>query len=565
MSDQTQPLEISNATLLGYSQRNEYFGSDIGFKKVVELSVSCVSSDISNQSGVGADSLNVFNLLEGKKDYANLIINGKEFGNAKITSFSTQESDMVNSVSCSISFLIHQSFDTISSLTGYYADYASADFDGSLFDSFSDSVSLDNGQNSTSFSRSIRIQANNSLNIDNIPDLIRSYIKDILNFGTFSFPDLTAFNEDIEDLTNSSFKKFIRETVDETSMNFSFEESLSAGNVQGDYSIIATQNYNLSENGIATVSEDGEILGLTSPRIDAAEAGYAIELENAKTRISNMFSQYNDGGCQDLNRDSSGDPIFFTKSKTIDTFRGNIQYGVTANNDPKYANGEGETWEYTITLNFNGVHYDSTESGTVTGGGNRIYDKDGGSNLNLYPKYISAKTYFESFVLPDMNSRIKATLPNPCPNPTTRSETHSPRPGTISYSRSFSSNPIYSLNGGIAKKVERESSITSSVPTKQVFVSLNPSSQKQIVQELTSPTPLSISNSINIIGYRINFSDELSKMIELGELARDQISFLGKEDVIKYLASAQYSYKGANDVVFNLSSSHVGGVDSCQT
>jgi hypothetical protein len=93
---QEAPLVIDNASLLGYSQDTQYFGSDIGFKKTIELSIQCISSDVSNQSGVGADSKTLFSLLEDKKDYSQLIINGTDYGNAKITSFSTESEDMVN-------------------------------------------------------------------------------------------------------------------------------------------------------------------------------------------------------------------------------------------------------------------------------------------------------------------------------------------------------------------------------------------------------------------------------------------------------------------------------------
>jgi hypothetical protein len=93
---------------------------------------------------------------------------------------------------------------------------------------------------------------------------------------------------------------------------------------------------------------------------------------------------------------------------------------------------------------------------------------------------------------------------------------------------------------------------------------LNPSNSRQIVQALDTSSNLGVSNTVNIIGYRINFTDELSKMIEFGELARDQIQFIGTQNAIKYLNSCSYRFKGANDVVFSLSSNHLGGDDSCQ-
>ena len=83
---QAAPLYIEGATLLGYSQSIEYFGSDIGFKKNIEITVECVSDDITG----GPSSTSVFSLVDGVKDYGDLFINGQGFGPAKLTSFSVR-------------------------------------------------------------------------------------------------------------------------------------------------------------------------------------------------------------------------------------------------------------------------------------------------------------------------------------------------------------------------------------------------------------------------------------------------------------------------------------------
>ena len=565
-----QPLVITNATLLSFSQSVDYFGGDIGFKKTKQIKITCSSSDISNQHGVSTESKDLFELLKNKRDYSSLTINGKEFGNAKIVSFSTEAEDMVNSLSCSIDFLIHESFGDLSTLTGYYADYGNANIEGSIINSFSDSIQLQSGENSSSYDRSISIQANNSLNIENLTDVVKGYVKDILDYSVFSFPDLTAFQEDIHDLTSRSFKKLVTETIDEIALSFSFRESLNVGNVVGDYSLVNTQTLTTDSNGIVTVSEQGEIQGLTEPRIDAAEAGYATQIAASKTRLSDMFTQHALGSCRDLNTDSGGSIILFTKGKTIDTFQGNISYNVSANNDPKYES-DSATWEYTIVSNFDGTHTNATEQGSIEGLGNLIYDKDGGSNLDVYPKYIKAKDVFEQTVLPgdggvlqNIDDRIKDLVPDSCPKPISRSETHSPRKGVISYSRSFSNNPIYAENDGIAKKIESSTAFKDALPNVATYVSLNPENSREIVQKLNTLSNVQISNSVNILGYRINFNDEYSKMIEMGNLAKSKVSLLDLSSAIKYLESCSYNYKGANDVQFSLSTSHVGGEDSCQ-
>tara|TARA_R110000822_G_scaffold110654_6_gene241019 strand:+ start:48270 stop:49964 length:1695 start_codon:yes stop_codon:yes gene_type:complete len=562
---QAAPLVIDNATLLGYVQSIEYFGGDIGFKKTVEVSVECASSDISDTWGVSSGSKDIWSLLDFKKDYGELTINGKPFGAAKITSYSVPQDDMINSTKCTISFIIHQPYDDITSLSGYYADYADASLKGEILNSFSDTLSLDRGENSTSFSRSIDIELNKSLNIENSSNLVRNYVREILGFSTFSWPDLSAFEGEINDLNSLTFKKFTTESIDEIGLKFSFEESLSTGNVQGDYSLVCSQSSSTNQSGITTVSESGSIEGLTSPKIDAAYAGYDLELVNARLRIQGLFDYYNEG-CSPLVLGDTGDILFFAKGRTINEYEGVIEYNFSATNDPKYKNGDGEAWEYTISVSDDGTFQSSTEEGTVTGRG-RVYDREAGTNLDVYVKYTNAKDFFVSTVLPDMDSRISAQISDPSPKNISRKETHAPRSGTISYSRSFSNHPRFARNGtgagNLVKTVDWDVSVGHGIPIKSRFISLNPSNAKEIIQERGTKSLTSVGNSIRILGYRIPWADEYTEYQRLGDIAKDHLNLVNMETEIDILQSCSFQYKGANDHIFTLSTSHAGGEAAC--
>jgi hypothetical protein len=577
---QAAPIYVNNATVLGYSQEVQYFGGDIGFKKTVSLDIKCVVTDLTNSSGASVASKNLMEFLNDSQDYSEVVLNGRQMGPAKVVDFSIDSADMVNSASCSISFLIHETYDDLSALSSniYYADYAGSlpisDF-GQILDSFSDSISLSRGNNETSYSRNISISANKSLNIQKLGDVIKEFVRGVLAFGTFSFPDFSGSEADISDLADpaNNFKKFITETVDDTSNTYTFQESLNAGNIAGNYSVVVSDTYARDQNGIETVSENGSIIGLTDPRISAAEAGYVIELANADARMKAFYlARRFSSSCPALNTDASGNLIFFTKGKTTNTFEGTITYTLTSNNDPSYKDGDGEKWEYTITLDSDGVYETANEQGTINGKGNVKYDGTK-TGLERYTKYQTAKDFFETGapgILTGMNARITALIdgdPFPVsPKPTRRTESHAPRQGVITYSRSFSNNPTYQKNDAtnLIKKLTASSTLTSTVPITHEFVALAPNAERKIVQEQSTESLSTASSTITAVAYRIDPASEKSQLTRIGNIAKGEINLVTEMDGdTDYMGSAGFSLSSLNDVIFTLNTSYNGGIGSC--
>ena len=582
--DQGPQICVSNATVLGYTQDIEYFGSDIGFKKTITLDISCASTEISNSEGVSLAAKELLELLNSAQDYSEIEINKKEMGAGKVTGFSLPpDSDMVNVARCTISFLIHGEYDDIRDLGGYYEDYAEAapkDF-GQILDSFTDSISLSRGNNSTTYNRNISISANKSLNITELGDVIKSFVQDVLQFGTFCWPDFSEDEEDINKLPDpeNEFKKFITETSDETSNTYTFRESLQATNIQNSYSSIITHSYTRTQNGIETVTENGAIIGLTDPRIDAAEDAYDIEFDKASDRMKGFYDKVgHHGDCPELNTLDGGGLLFLKHGKVTNTFEGTINYSLEANNDPTYKDGQGEKWEYTVTLDSDGVYQTATEQGSINGSGHIKYDPDEGDprkGLEKYIKYQTAKTFLVDEVFKndnkDLNDRITALIDTSehdvSPEPTRRTESHAPRQGVITYTRSFSNNPIFQLNGDddLIKKLETSATLQSTVPITHTFVSLRPDNEKMIIQEQSTESLSTVNSTINAVAYRIDAEDERNELNRIGELVKGRVDFVPDEmdgDTV-YMNAATFSFLSLNDVSFTLNTSYNKGIGSC--
>ena len=607
---QGPPIYVGNATVIGYNHAVEYFGSDIGFKKTVNLDLRCTLTDINNKEGAAPGVESFLTFLNTSQDYSNLYINGMlQEGTAKVVSFSVDSGDMVNEAECSISFLIHQTYEDIALLSGstYYKDYASAlpadaNF-AQILDSFTDSISLSRSDNSTSYNRNISISANKSLNIVDLGDEIRRFVRDVLAFTTFSFPDLSSFDPEINALAESNtFKKYITETSDETENIYSFQESLQTSNVVGNYSAVITQNYSRAGNGVESVTENGSIMGLLeSSRIAAAEAGYNAEMGKASDRMKAFYNKVRlcnakdgDGNCTEnasanLNTRSDGGLLFITRGKSTDTYEGTITYTLATNNDPHYKDGNGERWEYNLNLENDGVYETATEQGTINGAGYVKYNSVGhfSSLLGRYPKYQSAKTFFVDEVLASsgavLNGRItgliNATTFSVSPKPTRRTQGHAPRQGVISYSRSFSNNPIYQLNDATnrIKKIESNNTLNATVPIVHNFISLSNSEDiffrgggflngdnRHIVQKQSTESLSTVSNSITSVCYRINVDDERTQLNRIGNISKSKIDLLDKMDGdTVWLNSASFSFSSLNDVIFSLNTSYNKGIGSC--
>jgi hypothetical protein len=384
-------ISINNAEKIGYSSSFELFDGSIVFNRKSQFTLTTIFSNINNQNG-SIISFEEINELQNLEDYNYISVNGVILKRAKIISFNIDEGNFNKNAVVKIVLEILEDGDDLSSLQGYYQDYASGFLKVCSFvDNISESVSISNGENSISFSKQVDIKFSNSVLLQGVGNPVvnqaQIFAKAIFDYdklnGYNTIPDINS-EQLIRSILNKNFKRFTTETINIITNECSFTEQLEAENIKSqngvNYSHSATQSISIGQDGIVTVTENGSIKalqGFYSDHNNQAEQAYQNELQNAKTRLNDIFLKYYE--CQprrELNKES-GLIKFLTISKEIDKYKGTISYTFSASNDKKYENiGSANPVFYTTTLSYdiNNNIWTAKEVGTIEGMINNKYN-----------------------------------------------------------------------------------------------------------------------------------------------------------------------------------------------
>jgi hypothetical protein len=551
---------ITKATTLGYSRRLETFGSDITFKMVETLSVQVLAHNISNAQGV-IPELSELVALQNSDDWSYVSINGRQYGNAKLIGFSLPEGNFAKTATCNLTFDIFSEGDDLASLGGYYSDYGSAFGVSTPFvDSLSESLSYSKGENSISYSKEISVKFSDSVQIvssENGPvTAAQAFAKRIFDYDASSdYADAAYIGSEsgIADLLDAGYRKIRSESINLINNECTFTESISAENVVGSYSHSATRSLQIDQNGIATVSEQGTVKGLTVPIMASANTGYDAEVESARTRMNSLFNAIAD--CGSLNTD--GTKIRFVAStKTIRTEEGIIEYSVSADNDPRKDSGtSGVISEIVTQISEQNGFKQITENGTVTGMSHVKY-KGSLNGFQRYPKYIQAKTYAATLI-GGVSARVSALDANMSQFPVSRTETHSLFQGSISYSHAYSSEPKFAENSDY-KQISVSFSDTQPLPKFNEFPIIN---ESIVVQDLAGVSQGTYSTAVSIVGYRENPSH--------GNLIAARNKLLGwakakVETTNNHPSQISYSFSHLNNVNISLTAAYTTGMEEPQ-
>lgn len=547
-------ITITNPLSFSQFSSFETFGGILSIKRVTSVNVSALVSNLANADGtlLSQSSLNV---LRDTQEYSDIKISGITFPRVRIDGFSIPVGNLNKNSVIGLSFTTEYKNDSyLRALSGYYVDFAAAFATTTAFlDDLSESVSFSRGENSSSYSKSISIRFNNSVKFVGATDgqinAAKKFVQAIYDYdatngysSTVASTDLDDSDTGLRDILDSGFKKIRSERINLITKECLFEESLEATNIKTDYAHTATQSYSLSTDGFVIVSESGSVQGLTEPRISSATTGYNTEIANAKTRLLALYNELNE--CSSTITDSK----YTSKSRSINQFEGRIDYSISATNDIRLenaANGISEERDSSVTLS-RGI-YTATESGTIKG---IISQKFDGSKTGFerYPAYVKAKTRFDA-QYSTIKSRVSVMAPNLSPEPTERSESHSPYQGVVSYSITYSSEPRYAENDGVAKSfsVSKTEEVLKSKVNE--FLILN---SKIIPQSTSGNYEGSDRFSCNVVGKRLSPTLTALESGKNGLLdyCKGKLSGLGDEEFLK---SASYSFEFPNDTSLALS------------
>ena len=460
---------INNATILGFSQEGTFFDGDFRFGNKRIINLECLSTDISNESDVSSHAVRDLIYLSKTDDYQRVHINGISFDTVKFTSFNVDGDEWVRGATCSISLEAYEEGTIESNLGGTY--YEGLDFQGlaHFLDDFSEDFSFNRTENSVTYTHSVTLKFSDAAEIKGNPRLsgpvalAKEFAGKLFQTKNTNRPDFAFSDTQLQSIYKTfddDYHRTISEEYDNINNTCTFTENFEAFDQRSpdnSYSTKSTQSFDFDSNGIITVSEQGEILGLTKANYEAADAALNTEITAAKARLDVLFYKYaelvkTNTTCEipALVTDEAGTALrAISSGKTINIYEGIISYSITATNDP--SKGPTANHSYTTQVQLEGDYFVASENGTIEGIAEPLGPVIVEKPLE-FKKYNQAMTKFTS-ISSSIDTRLKASISNPSPQYITNNETLSEYKGTISYSRAFSNAPRYKDNDGIAKKI----------------------------------------------------------------------------------------------------------------
>ena len=597
-------LKITQGTILGFSYETENFGGEFRFGVRKNITIQIEKLDCGNKPTQGeiGQQANDLDQLANTQDYFELTVNGHTFSERwQLTNFTLNDGDwnQVTPGTITAQAFLEGSIGGTGGSDGDYAGWDTAQPEWQYLEDFSDNFSFNRSGNDISYEHSVSFKFSPIVNADDAQitppiALGQKYATQMIEGSSrpaFNWLlDAATTQEGIEchglkDLysdINTDYKRFITETVDEINNTVTVSESFNAQNVVGDsdkYSFSAQQTFEITNNGIINVSEQGEVMGLLADgatRINP-ETYLDTELENATKsggRMENIFNAHkqlieSESGSEcaeeipDLKTDESGNLILVQKGITRDRFKGTANYSITATNDQKI--GEKAKHEYTRTIDAlmsdasdeTLPYYKISEQGKFLGISNEAVTLEPGQKAER-PRFGEALEAWKN-----KNSTIKTELraeigADAATYPASLNNTFNPYKGEVSYTIEYSTEPKYGTESTSYKLktfqlddslvIKDEDVGTGDNCLKQYTVQnvINHSSKSQILQTRNTTQLPSSSRSEHLVGKRNATLDGL-----LAECLGAQPD-LSMANGPKTLKDCNYTFNAHNDKILDI-------------
>jgi hypothetical protein len=535
-------IDFSNASILSYTHTPQFLGENLRYKITKNLSIQgwILNPDF---TGEGVDQVynQINQLLSGVNDYDDIVLNGYDLGEGKILSFNFERNDANKDVlykKFNATIEVYDSGNLFNALSGYYSGLTWNN--SNALASFSENFSYTRSQDDVSqYSQNIALRFNSG---HDLPDTPINMAK-VFASGFFEALNLTG-------LLGLSYNKFYRQYLTETynliDNSVSFRQDVEFPQESGLYAVTYSHSYELSENGIITVGENGSLKGLFEPLKDTMYAGLNNELPQAWNRCSGIFAVYAPSGAYQLNQNPT------KKNVTVNRFEGTASFDIEFTNDPKYQTTY--LWEYTTTIDISTDRvYTVTENGKVEGIGRRLLDRypHAASGYQIVKSGISGRVLdtYNQFNPYPLNLNLVSTI-----------EGFSFYQGNVSYSQTFSDNITLFPTSGIR---QCEISISDKIPT-QATNRFNILGVKELIQPTNQSTLGERTIDVQMVGNRYlplaNYlsyaSGQLSGFKNIGtDIWTSNVNYKIDPMNNKFSMNLIYNYDGAyksfTDVIFS--------------
>jgi hypothetical protein len=439
-------MDFQNVKLLTYEHKNNFWGDkSFRYSSTVSMSIKGYILNLSNTYGVKDIFTACKTLSDSLNSYSDILINGQNYGRAKITGVTFDSGNWVKVTEYTASIEIIQE--------GSIFDFAGKEFDGGIISSikggarfledFSESYSADYSSNEDSISGSHSIDIKMStLYSGNKIDFAK-------NLASVLFSK--TFIEKLSEITYSKPSESLRK--DYYSENYNtitgacgFKRNFSYSNASDCFSRKRSVTINFGEDGITNATESNSIQGecLSSTLFDSAETGFASEISGAFARCQSVFATYQ-------TQFGIVNPLInkeLERSVKRNKFTGEIEYSVIFTNDKRRKNLY--TYEYTLDLSRSeDFIWSAVESGSIKGDGVIGSDDKFNQALTGWSTENSGITArVTSFYT--TNAKIK-------PSPSslkfiTKNITYQPFEGVVSYSWSYTDDTTLDMSSEIRRK-----------------------------------------------------------------------------------------------------------------
>jgi hypothetical protein len=509
-------LNFENAQVLSLSQESQFLGSVFRYQIKRNLSVEGTLNNLTNTSGVSGLEELTSDFFNSDEDYQEIVINGKSFGRGRINNINTNAGNNVQLKTYSADITCYLSGDYDSLFGAYYQGLATSGVpteDFSRLESISETFEYNRADSSFGYTHDVSLQFVSGFNaphpIQSAKSLARVLIDSVVPFGFLISGD------------TSIGRKLYSESYDVITNECSFTENYERPINDSGIIYTITNSFTRDENGVSTVNENGVFQTYSgidnNYQLNLTALAVETFVGSSYGRALDVFSSYS--GTTDYPLYSG----FVNKTRNINPFEGAGNYSISFTNDPRQISGV--SWDYINELTKNGSFYTITENGNIIGHGLPFV---GVENAKVFYTTVNDTSFdrindFYSF-------QVDTVLPI---RKTNETKTVSAFQGSVTYTLSYTDNPIYSTDNPFIKT--EIINIEDSIPVRRTnkFDIFNIG---EIVQDAKNSTMGARSVSVDLVGklgtdlsvFKSHAKDKLNENIPSGS------------DV--FLSSINYSY-----------------------
>lgn len=386
-------INIIKAELLGVNHTYDFWGNGFNYRNVQDLSIrgKILSSTEQGIKEIWQQSSGLI-----YDDWENININNIDFGSGRIVGINFGEGLDVRQKTYTIDLQIYKTgcLHNLSGCLDLNFNLEELAYVENLNETFDFNQEEDG---SYSYDRSLSFGVKKGKDQNTV-----TIAKSIANTLFNNAPTTRLVTANYPNFYVNSGQRYHNETYNLIGHTYSFAESFrfrDGENYNWDY----THELTYSEDGIVSLNEVGNIVGLDSNPYLAASGAFNTIKTNIFNRVSGVYNSYASGML------SSGCPLTNLPNKSVsaDKCVGTINYNYEYSNDPRLS-ASGYSWEYSqnFSRDDNGL-YAASEQGVIIGYAddreqaltNALNGYSGEISTNIRPRVQAAFTGMQNLLL----------------------------------------------------------------------------------------------------------------------------------------------------------------------